>query len=466
MQDDVREAALAITTTDGLVPISSNPTGMPDDPFASMLGKLLFGPCTGREAPSHCYAVLDGTRVPNLLEHLEASQLPHASLLPEDEIESLGTVGPWLARLDQTAPLTRSLFSRGEPFMAFWDSRPGIFLRSSAGISELAAHLRPIAKTRNSCGHPTYFRFWEPKIAASYLSGIVDWPDRVDVLFSGPRIGNLEFLVPAFDVGRMIRFARIGQPSTRSRQPFTLEARDEALLAQSIEPQIVEDLATWLETQNPKLQGLSLNSRKAVAAEGLRVGRMYGLGFREEVAQLLYMMSFLGMRFDLDPLSRPFHRMLKENRSDRYRVMRMEFPEVWSTHRSQAATPRAVDDLLLRACDNVEARTAGWNDLAASDVERVALALEQRLAHPADAIAAARQDLGEACTRLTIEDDRDRWLCYVMRLVLGIAFDSDPMHPWLERILTRRHRRATRSVDAARVGYRILRRRRAIEDRQ
>ncbi len=410
------------------------------------------------EAKAHTYAVLDPGRVPGLIELLDAARLPHVSLMPFDEQEPYGDVGPWLVKLPPRHDFTRRLFKKGPPFLAFWGQRPGVFLRSSATLEQLAQHFQPLVKTENTQGKAIYFRFWEPEVALTYLNGIQGWPERLNRLFVTPFGDMVAFLVPDAEAHRVTRFSLEERVPPAPQHSFRLEPRDEAILAQAFAPRVVQALAAWLPDQVPAYAGLSETRQREAAAEALRLGRRYGFGFQEEVAQLLYMMTFLGASFDTDPLRRAFHGLLKTERADRYQVMRDTFPTVWAQSPVGAIRSDHVLQFLLSKCDEVASRPSGWEELSSNDVAALASGLEQLCAFQPEDIAAARADLAETCQRLGITSPCHQWVCYILRIMFGASFDRDPAQPWLAGILARPQRAETRIRDALRFSHRLLRR--------
>lgn len=63
---------------------------------------------------SAAYAVLDGSRVPNLEDSLHASGLRHVCPFRDGTPSDMRRVAPWLVRLDDGNACTRSLFTRGD----------------------------------------------------------------------------------------------------------------------------------------------------------------------------------------------------------------------------------------------------------------------------------------------------------------------------------------------------------------
>ena len=97
------------------------------------LAGALFSASSDRQA----YAILDAARFFGLVQMLEASRLPHRTLLPEtasDEDESdCDDVAPYLVQLDAGNRFVRNLFTRMSHPAALWDSLSGVMGRADSG---------------------------------------------------------------------------------------------------------------------------------------------------------------------------------------------------------------------------------------------------------------------------------------------------------------------------------------------
>ncbi|WP_145399873.1 DUF4123 domain-containing protein [Paracoccus sulfuroxidans] len=169
--DDRRSAPVALA--DPLFgAIEPNPTEIV---CADALGQKLPDPA--------CYAVLDATKVLHLPERLEASGLEHRCLYRGEAFEKWHHVAPWIVRLLPDHGFTRSLFTQANQPGDLWDLRPGIYLRSRASIDTLADHFRRFTKSGDDEGRVFYFRFNDSDVMETYLSGIRDWPERLQNWF-------------------------------------------------------------------------------------------------------------------------------------------------------------------------------------------------------------------------------------------------------------------------------------------
>lgn len=124
---------------------------------------LIFQDKPPAASQSHVYALLDAAKVFGLPEMLEASGLEHACLFQGDAAEELRDVAPWIVKLEPDRKFTQGLFSSGAAPWQMLDYEPGIYLRSSASLQDLRAHLRKFTRMRDEAGKWYYLRFWEPR---------------------------------------------------------------------------------------------------------------------------------------------------------------------------------------------------------------------------------------------------------------------------------------------------------------
>lgn len=145
------------------------------------LAEVLFPASSDRQA----YAILDAARFFGLAQMLEASGLPHRTLLPEnasDEDESdCDDVAPYLVQLDKHSRFVRNLFTRMSTPSARWDMLSGIMGRAEGDIDSVADRLKHLLVTRMQDNIPRWQRFWEPAYwhGLALLSGS-HWTDAWD----------------------------------------------------------------------------------------------------------------------------------------------------------------------------------------------------------------------------------------------------------------------------------------------
>ncbi|MDO5643380.1 MAG: DUF4123 domain-containing protein [Paracoccus sp. (in: a-proteobacteria)] len=125
-----------------------------------------------KEGALKTFAVIDGERLCNLPELLEATGLEHISLYGEDADPRLIRSGPWLVKLSEDSRFMRNFFlpdfERNRD-NALWLKNWGIFLRSRAGLDDVVRHLRKFTRIRDEYDSWFYFRFWDADFMGLYL---------------------------------------------------------------------------------------------------------------------------------------------------------------------------------------------------------------------------------------------------------------------------------------------------------
>lgn len=118
------------------------------------------------------FVVVDGARVPNIPELIEASGLEGRSLFGEGADERLIESGPWLVRLEQDSRFTRRFFlesNEQRADQALWMANCGIFIRSRSELEGLSGHLRKFTKIKDEDERWFFFRFWDSDFMGLYL---------------------------------------------------------------------------------------------------------------------------------------------------------------------------------------------------------------------------------------------------------------------------------------------------------
>ncbi len=157
---DVRFHALAAA-----IPLDPQFGIFPKKNVPDTLTHLLFDAPLQSTAPVvHTYAVLDAAKVDHLPLMLETSGLEHRCLFTGAAEDKLGTVAPWIVRLDPTHILTRNLLTRGDLAWHLWDKMPGMFVRSTSDLGSLWAHFRKFTRVRDTDGNWLYLRFWDKSV--------------------------------------------------------------------------------------------------------------------------------------------------------------------------------------------------------------------------------------------------------------------------------------------------------------
>lgn len=155
---------LQIDRIDGVAPLDAqlgvaDPRTVPD-----MLFEPLFGQPKHTKAALSTFAILDAAKMPSLPELLEMSGLQHRCLFKGDAYDELKNVAPWIVRLEDDNTFTRNLFTRSGVPWHFWDSEPGIYIRSGGTLDDMWKHFRKFTRMQDEKRKWYFLRFWDPTI--------------------------------------------------------------------------------------------------------------------------------------------------------------------------------------------------------------------------------------------------------------------------------------------------------------
>lgn len=169
--------AMRVIRLCGIEPLDRQIGAFPRRTVPDTLHRHLFAPqapgaedpAMGHDAPLRLFAVLDGSKLPDVEETLAASGLPHLCLFKGRAAEELGAAAPWLVELDEGADLLRRLFTRSGAPRDLWDVEAALFLRSRGELRMLHRHLRRFTQLPDR-GRLVFFRFWQPDLMVDILS--------------------------------------------------------------------------------------------------------------------------------------------------------------------------------------------------------------------------------------------------------------------------------------------------------
>ena len=169
-------------------------TGIPfwDQEWISQeLKELLFA--QGESGPKlRTYCILDATLRKNItgVFDLDSVDVPVKCLFKGEAAKEMQESAPYL--LDMTLPeeawdnrdlvpaFHRSFFER------HWGQNTGIFIRTTALMSEVWNHFRKFTKAQVEADQRwVFFRFWDPRIAGPYFRGRKSQKDSVEQWFGG-----------------------------------------------------------------------------------------------------------------------------------------------------------------------------------------------------------------------------------------------------------------------------------------
>lgn len=207
---------LQIETIDNFEPLNTQIGSFPKRSVPDALHVALFGQpaptkseiaAAGGDAsgipPLQTYAVLDAAKLINLPELLEDSGLEHRCLFKGDAYDELKDVAPWLVRLEEGNSFTRNLFTRSDAPWHFWDSEPGIYIRSRAGLAALNSHLRKFFKVRDETGAWYYLRLHAPRVTRALLRAAPAFGQRL--LVPQPQSHNLTVITCVENRAEIVR---------------------------------------------------------------------------------------------------------------------------------------------------------------------------------------------------------------------------------------------------------------------
>lgn len=122
----------------------------------------------------------------------------------------------------------------------------GIFIRTTAPLDELTAHLRRFTKVSDPAGKWVFFRYWDPLVAQVYLDVMADHADRIGQMFRLPSGKLIEMVAqtgPAEAVH--MRVSDLLPPAT-TRRPISFGAADMRLLSEVSFRALARQIAAWL----------------------------------------------------------------------------------------------------------------------------------------------------------------------------------------------------------------------------
>jgi hypothetical protein len=124
---------------------------------------------------SRWFAVVDGAADPRLYDVIAAAR-EHACLYSGDYDAETRKALPYLVALEEGDDLPR--LWRAHEAGRFW----GILIRSVARLSELRRHLRHFTTARLPLGDVVLFRFWDPRVFATFA--VTESDDQVGEFFA------------------------------------------------------------------------------------------------------------------------------------------------------------------------------------------------------------------------------------------------------------------------------------------
>ncbi len=122
------------------------------------LDKALFG-----DPFLIAYAVVDGARCLDLLEHLDELSPPHACLFLGELDPEMEVVAPYLVELRRDDGFFDWLVDEG------WGDGRGILMTSEKPLLDVRAHFRRLTLAEMPDGQVCWFRFYDPRVLRAFL---------------------------------------------------------------------------------------------------------------------------------------------------------------------------------------------------------------------------------------------------------------------------------------------------------
>lgn len=405
---------------DGVIPPDERP-GAGATSIHEALREVLFDtPDAADGAPLYSYALLDAARIPGLPELLETTRLGHRCLFHGDD--EVRQAAPWLVQLQEDDKFTRNLFRQSNKAWHLWGRDCGIFLRSTASLDELVAHLRRFTKIRDQRERWLFFRFWDPLVASFYFPAIAGNEQRIAAFFRLHSGAAMQIIAQSGPEQVTCMGPVAGLSSGPRRAAPVFDASDEARFIEIAYLAFGRQLSDWLVKEYPdRLADRSLPDRQAMAHHVIAAGRRVGLTMKEDFAFLAQMMMTSGGWFLEDGYPDRLCRLIADSPAPKAQALATAYADI------QKDTPQAK---LLSNWTDLRAYLADLPDDQAVTPEtfrRIATRfLPETAARIPEAIASTRKRLGE----VRLSSQRVEGRAMVLTLLLGPRFFEDPFKAW------------------------------------
>ncbi|WP_406736786.1 DUF4123 domain-containing protein [Thioclava sp. GXIMD4215] len=241
------------------------------------------------------FAILDGAKIPDLPELLEASGLNHLCLFKGDALDDYGAIAPWIVQMDRDSDLLRHLFTKDQGPHHLWDHEAAIYLRAPCNLDALQRHFRRLVKLRREDQSWIFFRFWDPKILRRFLLLADSRSPLLRALLYLTEEQGLREVITVLKTGDLDRFA-FTLPALEARASVPrLEGQDFAILTQAVSLERLDEMVRALQGDFPEeLQGQDYTTLHRKVSEALI--RMQSYGFRS--GPLLYTLTAWELIYD------------------------------------------------------------------------------------------------------------------------------------------------------------------------
>lgn len=412
-----RGAFLNFDPITGIQPVSDRPGSVAADAVPDALAPVLFP-----SGPAQTYALLDAARIPGLPETLETSRLDHICLFRGDSFDQLKQVAPWLVRIEGSGKFTRNLFRASTKSWHLWGKDAGIFLRSPAGLQDVAAHLRRFTKVSDKAGKWVFFRFWDPLVAQIYFGGMADHAERIGQIFRLPTGQPMEMIVQT-GPQEAVRMAPSDLlPPDQPRRAISFDAPDLALLTEVSFHALSRQLADWLAQDYPEaFADRSPAQMRAIGAHVVATGRWLGLTMKQDFAFVAQMMMTSGGWFLQDGTLPAMNRLIADTPAPKAEAMVAAYDGM------QAQTPQAE---LLAEWDALSDHLAVLPTDEALMATRMEEIIWRFLPNAAREVPSATASTRARLRELGMRDALIEGKAALLALLFGPRFFEDPFKSW------------------------------------
>lgn len=222
------------------------------DWLPSQLGELLFGQNDDSGEQLRTFLLVDPTLrrdVRGVFDLDDELDVPARCLFQGEAAETLKGSAPYIVDLSLSASNGKVSRFHSDFFRHHWGKGTGIIVRSQASMDDLWRHFRKFTRLQVAEDRRwVFFRFWDPRIALSYFTGICDWPDRAARFFHIRHGGQrIQMFIESGDGSlctQIIPNDRLPlERDNTSRPPMLLEDRDFRLFHAHMRKQFIIDLA-------------------------------------------------------------------------------------------------------------------------------------------------------------------------------------------------------------------------------
>ena len=210
---------LSIEELEAVEPLDSQASSwpmkdVPDALYEPLFGEPLFGQIEpNSEAHTHVahsqsippiktYAILDAAKTQFGLTEFRNCAMPFRCLFKGDAAEELKDKAPYLIELEARNDFTRTLFTHNTNMpdemttAHLWHKEPAIYIRSRADFYTLWRHFRKFTQIKDpKTGKMHFSRFYDPRVLATYLTGIQHWDARIYDLFYPLNTPGITYIV-------------------------------------------------------------------------------------------------------------------------------------------------------------------------------------------------------------------------------------------------------------------------------